>query len=170
MVSKTDHPKVTFVSHKAGLTDHACPNKHISNCMVDHQIHGALTKTKLFNVNNVCNGIVCHSNSLHAAVSQIMDSDVEIHPVCISLCWRSKLKLDFYAQRYIQIKNQIKCLSSITRGVVTPSPEPEAHVLSVRAFRVEMEFLEMLVSEERGKPEYPGGKPLGAAKEPKRQT
>ena len=131
MVSKTDHPKVTFVSHKAGLTDHACPNKHISNCMVDHQVHDALTKTKLFNVKNVCNGIVCHRNSLHAAVSQVMDSDVEIHPVCISLCWRSKLKLDFYAQRYIQIKNQIKCLSSITREVVAPPPYLEAHVLSV---------------------------------------
>ena len=31
-------------------------------------------------------------------------------------------------------------LSSITRGVVTQSPEPEAHVLCVRAFRVELEF------------------------------
>ena len=38
----------------------------------------------------------------------------------------------------VQIKsNQIK---SITRGVVTQSPEPEAHVLCVRAFRVELEF------------------------------
>ena len=36
--------------------------------------------------------------------------------------------------------NQINCLSSITRGVVVPSPEPEAHVLSVQAFRVELEF------------------------------
>ena len=43
----------------------------------------------------------------------------------------------------VQIKsNQIKssCLSSITRGVATQSPEPEAHVLCVRAFRVELEF------------------------------
>ena len=37
--------------------------------------------------------------------------------------------------------------------MVALSPEPEAHV---RAFRVELEFLEMLVSEERGKPEYAG--------------
>ena len=54
---------VLSVSHKAGLTDHACPNKHISNCKVDHQVHGALTKTKLFIVNNECSGILCHSNS-----------------------------------------------------------------------------------------------------------
>lgn len=86
MISKTDHPKVIFVSHKAGLTDHACPNKHISNCMVDYQVHGALTTTKLSNVNNVCNGILCHSNSFHATVSQVMDSHVQVHPVCISLC------------------------------------------------------------------------------------
>ena len=32
--------------------------------------------------------------------------------------------------------NQIRFLSSITRGVVAPSPEPEAHVLSVRAFEL----------------------------------
>ena len=123
--------------------------------MVDHEVHGALTTTKLFNVNNVCNGILCHSNSFHATVSQVMDSDVEIHPVCISLCWRSKLKLVFYAQRYIQIKkiksNQVFKLDNAKSGC--PFPEPEAHV---RAFPVEMEFLEMLVSEERGKPEYPG--------------
>ena len=31
-------------------------------------------------------------------------------------------------------------LSSITRRVVTQSPEPEAHVLCVRAFRVKLEF------------------------------
>ena len=37
-------------------------------------------------------------------------------------------------------KNQINCLSSITRGVVAPSPEPEAHVLSIRAFRVELKL------------------------------
>ena len=86
MVSETDHLKVTFVSHKAGLTDHACPNKRISNCMVDHQVHGALTQTKLFKINNVYNGILCHTNSFHATVSQVIDSDVEIHPVCISLC------------------------------------------------------------------------------------
>ena len=54
---------VFSVSHKAGLTEHACPNKHISNCKVDHEVHGALTKYKLFNVNNECSGILCHSNS-----------------------------------------------------------------------------------------------------------
>ena len=37
-------------------------------------------------------------------------------------------------------KNKSSCLSSITRGVVAQSPEPEAHVLCVRAFRVELEF------------------------------
>ena len=39
--------------------------------------------------------------------------------------------------------NQIKSnqvLSSITRGVVTQSPEQEAHVLYLRAIRVELEF------------------------------
>ena len=37
--------------------------------------------------------------------------------------------------------NQIKLfLSSIARGVVAQSPEPEAHVLCVRAFEVELEF------------------------------
>ena len=44
----------------------------------------------------------------------------------------------------LRIKNQnqikSKCLSLITQGVVAPSPEPEAHVLSVQAFRVELEF------------------------------
>ena len=41
-----------------------------------------------------------------------------------------------------KIKKKIKssCLSSITRGVVAQSPEPEAHALSVPAFRVELEF------------------------------
>ena len=32
--------------------------------------------------------------------------------------------------------NQIRFSSSITRGVVAPSPEPEDHVLSVRAFEL----------------------------------
>ena len=35
--------------------------------------------------------------------------------------------------------NQV-ILSSITRGVVTQSPKPEAHVLCIRAFRVELEL------------------------------
>ena len=132
MVSKTDHPKVTVVSHKAGLTDHACPSKHISNCMVDHQVHDALTKTKLFNVKNVCNGIVCHSNSLHADVSQVMDSDVEIHPVCILLCWRSKLKLDFYAELHSNQKsNQVFKLDNARSGCPSPELAIDVHVLSV---------------------------------------
>ena len=38
------------------------------------------------------------------------------------------------------LKSNQVILSSITRGVVTQSPEPEAHVLCVRAFRVELEF------------------------------
>ena len=44
------------------------------------------------------------------------------------------------------------------RGVVTQSPEPEAHVLCVRAFGSNWN-LEVLVFEERGKP-------LGAEREP----
>ena len=47
--------------------------------------------------------------------------------------------------------NQVFKLDNARSGC--PFPEPEAHV---RAFPVELEFLEMLVSEERGKPEYPG--------------
>ena len=61
--------------------------------------------------------------------------------------------------------NQIKCLSSITWGVVAPSPEPEAHVLSDWAFRVELEFRSAGFWGE-GKTRVPGGKPLGAEKEP----
>ena len=170
MVSETDHPKVTFVSHKAGLTDHACPNKHISNCMVDHQVHGALTKTKLFNVNNVCNGIVCHSNSLHAAVSEVMDSDVEIHPVCISLCWRSKLKLDFYAQRYIQIKksNQVFKVDNARSGC--PFSRARGSCIKRSSIPGRNGSFRNAGFWGEGKTGVPGGKPLGAAKEPKRQT
>ena len=47
-------------------------------------------------------------------------------------------------------------LSSITRRVVTESPKPEAYVLCIRAFRVELEFRSAGFFEERGKPEYPG--------------
>ena len=45
--------------------------------------------------------------------------------------------------------------------MVAQSPEPGAHVLNARAFRIELEIgtrnwkLEMLVFVERGKPEYP---------------
>ena len=38
----------------------------------------------------------------------------------------------------VQIKSS--CFSSIMRGVVTQSPEPEAHVLCVQAFWVDLEF------------------------------
>ena len=41
------------------------------NCLVDHQVHAALAKTALFEVNNDCKGIQRHysnsySNSLYA--------------------------------------------------------------------------------------------------------
>ena len=38
------------------------------------------------------------------------------------------------------LSSSSSCLSSITRGVVAQSPKPEAHVLTVRAFRVGLEF------------------------------
>jgi len=62
--------------------------------------------------------------------------------------------------------NQIKssCLSSITRGVVAQSSEPETHVLCIRAFRVKLEFRSAGFWGE-GKTRVPGGKPLGAEKE-----
>ena len=52
---------------------------------------------------------------------------------------RNTLEPDFDEILVVSIKIKIKssCLSSITRGVVAQSPEPEAHVLSVRAFQVE---------------------------------
>ena len=63
--------------------------------------------------------------------------------------------------------NQIKssCLSSIMWGVVTQSPKPEAHVLCVRAFWVELEFRSAGFWGE-GKTGVPGGKPLGVEREP----
>ena len=54
-----------------------------------------------------------------------------------------------------QIKSN--CLSSITRGVVAQSPALEAHVLCVRAFRVELEFRSAGFWGE-GKTGVPGGK------------
>ena len=43
------------------------PSKHISKSLVDHQVHAALAKTALFQVNNDCKGIQRHySNSLNA--------------------------------------------------------------------------------------------------------
>ena len=49
--------------------------------------------------------------------------------------------------------------------MLAPSPEPEAHVLSVRAFQVELEFRSAGFWRE-GETGVPGGKPLGAEKEP----
>ena len=61
------------------------------------------------------------------------------------------------SRNHVSFQVQIKsnCFSSVMRGVVTQSPEPEAHVLCVRAFRVELEF-GSAGFQERGKPEYPG--------------
>ena len=50
---------------------------------------------------------------------------------------RNTLEPDFDEILVVSIKIKASCLSSITRGVVARSPEPEAHVLSVREFRVE---------------------------------
>ena len=61
--------------------------------------------------------------------------------------------------------NQINCLSSITLWVAAPSPEPEAHVLSVQAFRIELEFRSASFWRV-GKTGAPWGKPLGAEIEP----
>ena len=60
-----------------------------------------------------------------------------------------------------QIKIKSSYSSSVTQGVVAQSPEPEAHVLNGRAYLIFKTYLsnwnlELLVFEERGKPEYPG--------------
>ena len=54
-------------------------------------------------------------------------------------------------------------LSSIARGVVAQSPEPGAHVLNARAFRIELEFRNVGFCGE-GKTGVPGEKPRGAEK------
>ena len=36
--------------------EHDGPNKHISNCLVDHQVHASLAKSALFQVNNDSEG------------------------------------------------------------------------------------------------------------------
>ena len=68
---------------------------------------------------------------------------------------------------WCQVKSsQVKLfLSSIMRGVVSQPPEPEAHVLSVRAFWVKLEFRRAGFWGE-GKTRVPSGKPLRAEKEP----
>ena len=47
--------------------------------------------------------------------------------------------------------------------MVAQSPEPGAHVLNARAFRIELEFRNVGFCGE-GKTVVPGGKPLGAEK------
>ena len=47
--------------------------------------------------------------------------------------------------------------------MVAQSPEPGAHVLNARAFRIELEFRNVSFCGE-GKTEVPGEKPLGAEK------
>ena len=72
------------------------------------------------------------------------------------------------SRNHVSFQVQIKssCFNSlIMRGVVTQSPEPEAHVLCVQAFRVELEFRSAGFSGE-GKTRVPGVKPLGVEKEP----
>jgi len=62
-------------------------------------------------------------------------------------------------------KNQIKSiyLSSRTWGVVAPSPKPEAHVLNIQAFQIELEFRRVGFWGE-GKTRVPEKKNLGAEK------
>ena len=60
------------------------------------------------------------------------------------------------------ISNQFY-LSSIAWGVVAQSPEPGAHVLNARAFRIELEFRNVGFCGEK-KTGVPGEKPLGAEK------
>ena len=54
-------------------------------------------------------------------------------------------------------------LSTIAWGVVAQSPEPGAHLLNARAFRIELEFRNVGFCRE-GKTGVPGEKPLGAEK------
>ena len=62
-----------------------------------------------------------------------------------------------------QIKSNQFYLSSVAWGVVAQSPEPVAHVLNARAFRIELEFRNVGFCGE-GKTGVPGEKPLGAEK------
>ena len=73
--------------------------------------------------------------------TNIVKNLVRIQPIqpCLILfvCLFFALKTFDNASGLFEFKsNQIRFLSSITRGVVAPSPEPEAHVLSVRAFEL----------------------------------
>ena len=80
-------------------------------------------------------------------------------------CYRWNIEFGNFRSSFDRLSNQIKsnqvkssCLSSITRGVVTQFPEPEAHVLCVQALRVELEFRSAGFWGE-GKTRVPGGKP-----------
>ena len=66
-------------------------------------------------------------------------------------------------KRYSNQKSNQFYLSSIAWGVVAQSPEPGAHVLNARAFRIELEFRNVGFCGE-GKTGVPGEKPLGAKK------
>ena len=62
-------------------------------------------------------------------------------------CYRWNVEFGNFRSSFDRLSNQIEsnqvkssCLTSIMRGVVPHSPEPEAHVLCVRAFQVELEF------------------------------
>ena len=82
---------------------------------------------------------------------------------------RNTLEPDFDEILVVSIKIKIKssCLSSITRGVVAQSPEPEAHVLSGFWGEGKTGVLGGSVGFwGEGKTGVPEGKPLGAEKEP----
>ena len=69
--------------------------------------------------------------------------------------------IPFEPFHHIKIKIKSIYLSSRTWGVVAPSPEPEAHVWNVRAFRIELEFRSVGFWVE-GKTEVSGENPLRA--------
>ena len=72
--------------------------------------------------------------------------------------------LNYWAPLHpVSIKSNQFYLSSIVWGVVAQSPEPGAHVLNARAFRIELEFRNVGFCGE-GKTGVPGEKPLRAEK------
>ena len=65
-VKKVDRPKFAYLSQKAKPSDFTASNKHVSNYLVDHQVHAALAKTAHFQVNNDFEGIQHnYGNRLH---------------------------------------------------------------------------------------------------------
>ena len=97
--------------------------------------------------------------SLWIATKQIKSNQIESNRIKSNQIKSNQIKSN-------QIKsNQIKSiyLSWIARGVVAQSPEPGAHVLNVRAFRIELEFRSVGLWGE-GKTGEPREKPLGAEK------